>query len=60
MVEVLKTIGKSLLSALLTEAFIKEIIVFLLEKLAAKTSNSVDDQLVAKLKEALHNQSKAE
>lgn len=51
--EVLKSIGKALLAALLTEAFIKEIVVFLLEKLAQKTDNSVDDELVAKIKEAL-------
>jgi len=52
MLEILKTIGKSLLSALLTEAFIKEIIVFLLEKLVKSTSNTVDDVLVEKMKEA--------
>lgn len=51
--EILKSIGKSLLSALLTEAFVKEIVVFLLEKLAKKTSNTVDDVLVEKVKEAL-------
>ncbi len=51
--EVLKSIGKSLLSALLTESFVKEVIVFLLEKLAAKSTNTVDDALVAKLREAL-------
>lgn len=53
MLEILKSVGKSLLAALLTEAFIKEVIVFLLEKLAERTDNSVDDTLVAKLKEAL-------
>ena len=51
--EVLKSIGKAVLSALLTEKFIKEIIVYLLEKLAKKTSNNVDDEIVAKIKEAL-------
>lgn len=54
MVEVLKSIGKSLLSAILTEAFIKEIIVYLLEKLSAKTDNKIDDELVAKIKEAIN------
>jgi len=54
--EILKSIGKSLLSALLTEAFVKEVIVFLLEKLAAKSTNTIDDALVAKLKEALQGQ----
>lgn len=53
MTEILKSIAKSILSAFLTEAFIKEVIVFLLEKLAKKTDNTVDDELVAKIKEAL-------
>ena len=52
MVEILKSIGKSLISALLTEKFIKEVIIYLLEKLAKKTDNSVDDVLVEKIKEA--------
>lgn len=52
--EIIKSIGKALLSALLTEKFIKEIIVYLLEKLAKKTSNDVDDEIVAKIKEALN------
>ncbi len=51
--EVLKSIGKAILSALLTEKFIKEIVVFLLEKLAKKSDNKVDDEIVAKIKEAL-------
>lgn len=51
--EILKTVGKSLLSALMTEKFVKEMVVFLLEKLAEKSSNKVDDQIVAKVKEAL-------
>lgn len=50
---ILKQVGKALLSALLTEAFIKEIIVFLLEKLAKKTTNDVDDVIVDKIKKAL-------
>lgn len=53
MLEVLKQIGKALLSALLTEKFIKEIVIFLLEKLAQKTDNDVDDVIVQKVKEAL-------
>jgi len=57
MVELLKAVGKSLLSALLTEEFIKEIIVFLLEKLSKHTSNSVDDELVAKIKSAMSKKS---
>ena len=49
----LKEIGKGLISALLTEKFIKEMIIFLLEKLAKLTSNDVDDEIVKKVKEAL-------
>ena len=58
--EIVKSIGKSLLSALLTEAFVKEIVVFLLEKLAKKTENTVDDALVSKVKEALKAGKKSE
>ena len=50
---ILKSIGKVLLSALLTEKFVKEIVIFFLEKLVKKTDNDVDDELVKKIKEAL-------
>lgn len=50
---ILKQIGKAIISALLTEKFVKELIIFLLEKLAKKSSNEVDDEIVAKIKEAL-------
>ena len=53
MIEVLKSIGKGLISALLTEKFVKEIIIYLLEKLALKSENKVDDEIVAKIKEAM-------
>ena len=53
MVEILKSIGKGLISALLTEKFVKEIIIYLLEKLAKKSDNKIDDEIVAKIKEAL-------
>jgi len=52
-IEVLKSIGKGLISALLTEKFVKEIIIYLLEKLALKSDNKVDDEIVAKIKEAM-------
>jgi len=52
-IEVLKSIGKALVSALLTEKFIKEIIIYLLEKLALKSDNKIDDEIVAKIKEAM-------
>ncbi len=53
MIEVLKSIGKGVLSALLTEKFVKEIIIYLLEKLAKKSDNKIDDEIVAKIKEAM-------
>ena len=53
MVEILKAIGKGLISALLTEKFVKEIIIYLLEKLAKKSDNKIDDEIVAKIKEAM-------
>ena len=53
MVEILKSIGKGLISALLTEKFVKEIIIYLLEKLALKSDNKIDDEIVSKIKEAM-------
>lgn len=53
MLPLLKQVGKALLSALLTEKFIKEIVIYLLEKLAQKTDNSIDDEIVKKVKEAV-------
>ena len=53
MIEVLKSIGKALLSSLLTEKFVKEISIYLLEKLAKKSDNKIDDEIVAKIKEAV-------
>jgi hypothetical protein len=53
MIEVLKSIGKALISSLLTEKFVKEIIIYLLEKLALKSDNKLDDEIVAKIKEAM-------
>jgi hypothetical protein len=53
MVKILKAIGKGLISALLTEKFVKEIIIYLLEKLALKSDNKIDDEIVAKIKEAM-------
>ena len=53
MIEVLKSIGKGLISALLTEKFVKEIIIYLLEKLALKSDNKIDDEIVSKIKEAM-------
>ena len=53
MIEILKSIGKGLIAGLLTEKFVKEIIIYLLEKLAKKSDNKIDDEIVAKIKEAM-------
>lgn len=53
MVEILKSIGKGLIAGLLTEKFVKEIIIYLLEKLVKKSDNKIDDEIVAKIKEAM-------
>jgi len=52
-IEILKSIGKGLIAGLLTEKFVKEIIIYLLEKLAKRSDNKIDDEIVAKIKEAL-------
>ena len=58
MIEVLKSIGKALISSLLTEKFVKEIIIYLLEKLAKKSDNKIEDEIVAKIKEAVEIEKK--
>lgn len=50
---IVKQIGKALLSSLLTEKFLKEIVIFFLEKLVQKTDNDIDDEIVKRVKEAL-------
>lgn len=52
-ISVLKEILKAVLVSLLTEEFIKEIIVHGLEWAAKKTDNNVDDEMVASVKKAL-------
>ncbi len=53
MLIILKEIGKVLLSAFLTEKFIKEFVIYVLEKLVVKTDNDIDDEIVKKIKEAM-------
>jgi hypothetical protein len=52
-ITILKEVAKAILLALLSEQFIKEVLVYFLEWLVKKTDNEVDDDLVAKVKEAL-------
>ena len=49
----LKKLAVSLLSALLTEKFIKTLIIYLLKKLAEKSDNKVDDEIVHMIEKAL-------
>lgn len=51
--EILKQILKAIMMALLTESFIKEIVVYGLEKLAESTDNKVDDEIIAMVKRSL-------
>lgn len=54
LVNVLKEIAKALMVSLLTEKFIKEVIMYALKKLAKRTDNQVDDEVVAMVDKALH------
>ena len=47
------TILTTILKGLLTEAFLKKIIISLLTFLASKTDNTLDDELVTAIKESL-------
>lgn len=49
----LKKIAMSVLSALLTERFVKALVIFLLKKLAEKSDNKVDDEIVDMIERAL-------
>jgi len=53
MASILAQIGKALISALLTETIVKKLIILLLDKLAKKTDNDVDDEIVKIVKDAL-------
>jgi len=49
----LATLGKYLLTKLATEAFVKRVCLASAKHLAAKSTNKLDDELVAALDEAL-------
>lgn len=50
---ILGKIGISLLTSLLTESLIKNLLIHGLESVAKKTSNQLDDKLINDVKEAL-------
>lgn len=60
LLEALKAILKSLMVSLITEKFLKEVIIYSLTKLAEKTDNKVDDDVLKMVKEALHPEEKKE
>lgn len=47
------SIAKTLLLSLLTEKFVKTVTCHILENLAAKSDNKLDDKLVSAVKDAL-------
>lgn len=57
LLQILTQIGKSVIMAFLTEAFIKALVIHFLEFLAKKTTNTVDNDLVRVVKEALYPKS---
>lgn len=56
MLLILKAVAQSLMTALVTEKFLKEMLIYVLKKFAAKSDNKLDDELVAKIEEALKEQ----
>jgi hypothetical protein len=61
LLEAIKAVMKSLMVGLITEKFLKEVIIYALTKLSEKTDNKVDDEVLAMVKKALHpEETKAE
>lgn len=58
--EILRQILKAVLTAVLTESFLKEIIIYGLEKLAVSTDNKVDDEIIAIVKKSLEKPQETE
>lgn len=53
-IQLLAAAGKQVLISLVSERLLKDIIIKALEKLAKRTSNTVDDELVDVVKRALY------
>ncbi len=51
----MKKLALAVLKAVLTEKFIKEIVVYLLKYLAQKSKNTVDDKIVEMIEGAMKN-----
>lgn len=56
--DILKKLALKLLAAILTEKFIKKLVVFLLKKLAERSDNKIDDEVVKMIEEALEEKPK--
>jgi len=54
----LKDLGLKILMALLTETVMKKLIMLLLRKLAERTDNKIDDEVVKIVEEALEKEPK--
>lgn len=48
-----KEVGLTLLTALMTKDFLKDLVIYLLKTIAAETDNTVDDEIVKMVVEAL-------
>lgn len=55
-VMVLKEVLKALLLALLSETFIKELLLYFLQWLVKKTDNDIDDEMVEMFRRAVYKQ----
>jgi hypothetical protein len=60
MLSILKITLMGMFQALLTEAFLKEMIIFFMGKLVEKTDNSLDDKIFKRVKKALGHEDEEE
>ncbi len=60
LLDILKRVAKAALMSLMTETFVKELIVYLLRWVSQKTTNKVDDEIVAMVERALYPEKKEE
>lgn len=59
-VQILKEIAKAIMVSLVTRKFLEELLIYILEKLAKKTDNNVDDEVVEMVKRALNKPEESE
>jgi len=56
MFSVVKTIAMATFKAVMTEKFIKQLVIYFLKYLAKKSTNTVDDKVVAEIEKAFKSQ----